>query len=881
VPLAVAFGADGKALLATKLDLSLLDPETGIVELLDTMQSLASKTLPQPGGSAPPDVTETALGVSGDRQRIYGSTEAFGLIYDVASKTVNSFPTKGGFPFGPRAVSVSKDGSYFAFGWSVWDRDGRFRNDFPNVTGQFSVGSHAIDSESNVMYSQIPEEVQIGPPGPVLRVMDADNLTVREWLNLPENLAGKSIFSSDRRIIYTVSDSGVVILPVGALNQISRIRSNREILTFGTAFCNARSLTQEVVISDPGGNATDFTLKSTVPGVTIAPLTGVTPATIRISVDPAAFRDLKGTLAGEIQVTSSSAVNVPDPIRITVNGREPDQRGTIVPLAGKLVDLLPDPVRDRFYILRQDKNEVLVFDGTTLRQITTLRTNSNPSQMAVTRDGKYLLVGHLNAWDASVFDLERLAADTPIRFPYAHYPLSIAVSGSAILALTDNREVGRGYNTIDRVDLTNRTAGEIPTLGAYENKFNTFVALTGNPNGGSIFGAATDGSTILYNASADTFTVFRKDFTSLQGAFAASNNEQYFAGQSLLNASLVVSRRLPDTGSTAGFSFLDDYALRVTASAASGPGVLERVNLRDGTTSESIRLVEAPIMPGSGNLYAIPRLQNPFTRAMAFTPARNSIVVLSQSGFTALPFTYTATQTAAPFISAIVNAADGQPRIALGSVITIYGNNMNPVSVANRDLPWPTVLGDTCVTVADRLIPLNFVSPAQLNAQLPFDLTTSPVPVVVRSPNGVSAAFSLPLSVTAPAIFRTNVPDLGLVPMVYRKTNNTLVTLSNPVRKGDELSIYVTGLGPTTPGVDAGFPGPSDPKAIPNFPPAVLLDGNPMSVSAVEYEAGQVGVYRIDFSVPFGVRQGLQIPLAVAYSSTNYTEVAVRVIEGN
>ena len=53
-------------------------------------------------------------------------------------------------------------------------------------------------------------------------VLDADNLNVRERLRLPENLAGKAVLNAARDTVYAVSDSGVLVLPVGGLNHVPR-----------------------------------------------------------------------------------------------------------------------------------------------------------------------------------------------------------------------------------------------------------------------------------------------------------------------------------------------------------------------------------------------------------------------------------------------------------------------------------------------------------------------------------------------------------------------------------------------------------------------------------------------------------------------------------
>jgi hypothetical protein len=62
-------------------------------------------------------------------------------------------------------------------------------------------------------------------------------------------------------------------------------------------------------------------------------------------------------------------------------------------------------------VLRQDRNEVLVFDATTFAQTATLRTLNQPMSMAITFDRRYLLVGsNLSAY-LPVYDLETLELD--------------------------------------------------------------------------------------------------------------------------------------------------------------------------------------------------------------------------------------------------------------------------------------------------------------------------------------------------------------------------------------------------------------------------------------------------------------------------------------
>src|SRR5260370_25683479 len=143
-------------------------------------------------------------------------------------------------------------------------------------------------------------------------------------------------------------------------------------------------------------------------------------------------------LSVAINVKSAPAVTVPPQIRLLINNRNPDQRGTFVDIPGYLTDLLADPVRNRFYNVAQDMDQVLVFDSTSYAQIAALKTSATPTQIAFTFDRKYLVLGHDNAQQAWVYDLDSLQRQPPIQFPSGHYPRSIAESGKSM-------QIGRAH----------------------------------------------------------------------------------------------------------------------------------------------------------------------------------------------------------------------------------------------------------------------------------------------------------------------------------------------------------------------------------------------------------------------------------------------------
>ena len=77
----------------------------------------------------------------------------------------------------------------------------------------------------------------------------------------------------------------------------------------------------------------------------------------------------------------------------------------MVDVPGILTDIMPDPARNRFYILRQDLNELLDIRRHHQPEIVALRTDTTPNMMTMSNDGNYLLVANDNSQLVSVFDL--------------------------------------------------------------------------------------------------------------------------------------------------------------------------------------------------------------------------------------------------------------------------------------------------------------------------------------------------------------------------------------------------------------------------------------------------------------------------------------------
>ena len=299
-------------------------------------------------------------------------------------------------------------------------------------------------------------------------------------------------------------------------------------------------------------------------------------------------------------------------------------------------------------IVRQDTNEVLVFDRN-LTQIAALRTGNTPTQMAISPDMRYLIVGNDNSQIASVFDLDTLQPSTPIRFPFGHYPRSIAVSGNAMFAAV--RSAG-GPHKIDRIDMGTRTAfASVQSLGAYTNEFPSKPSLAASS--GWILDSDCDVGMAGPALRCELEWLYRGTERFRQAVRRSTRRrvmDFYVVGQStysMLRSTPIGTLEKVPPPAPGSFSSIR-VAFRSNSLGESQAGMIERVNSRKGRVILPTRTTESPLTPA--------------WRCRIHTNARRlalgkDLIVLTTSGFTVLPWNYDAA-FAPPRIERVVNAAD-------------------------------------------------------------------------------------------------------------------------------------------------------------------------------------------------------------------------------
>jgi uncharacterized protein (TIGR03437 family) len=188
-----------------------------------------------------------------------------------------------------------------------------------------------------------------------------------------------------------------------------------------------------------------------------------------------------------------------------------------------------------------------------------------------------------------------------------------------------------------------------------------------------------------------------------------------------------------------------------------------------------------------------------------------------------------------------------------GSLFSIFGSSMASGTIAATP-PLPLSSNGTVVTFNGSACPLLYVSPAQINAQVPADAALGLATVAV-SFNGTSASATMQVLPASPGFFMTNAPGGYLA--IAQHGDYSSVTAANPARPGEIVTFYGTGIGPVSPAVSSGQPAPGSPNlAVSIAPYSATIDGIDAPVSFLGLTPGLAGVMQLNLQIPAQIPSG-------------------------
>jgi len=156
----------------------------------------------------------------------------------------------------------------------------------------------------------------------------------------------------------------------------------------------------------------------------------------------------------------------------------------------------------------------------------------------------------------------------------------------------------------------------------------------------------------------------------------------------------------------------------------------------------------------------------------------------------------------APALGAIVSAAnylgDG---VAPGEIVVIYGTNLGPANLLSATVSnnaFATTFGGTRVLFDGTPAPIVYTSATQVAVVAPFNLMGKTSTRISVESLGVTAAqIQVPVRAARPSIFTANASGTG--PGAILNQNASVNTAQNPAEKQTIISVYVTGVGQTSP----------------------------------------------------------------------------------
>jgi uncharacterized protein (TIGR03437 family) len=451
-------------------------------------------------------------------------------------------------------------------------------------------------------------------------------------------------------------------------------------------------------------------------------------------------------------------------------------------------------------------------------------------------------------------------------------PRGVMVDSSGTLYIADsgnNRVRKVGTNGIINTIAGNGTTGTVGMVGDGGPAINASLSVP--------VGMALDSSGNLYIADSGD-NLIRKVTTNGNISSIAGNGE---SGYSPGDENLAIYAELNEPEGLAvdgsGNVYFSDTGNEVIREVTAA-GVISTIagnqgigNAGDGGPAGAASL-DTPIaiaLTSTGLIY-IANSSNGYqdSEIRLLTPSTGALPVINNNGVVSVDSTF--------------------PIISPNSWITIYGTNLASTTATwnGTTYPIPTKLGGVAVTIDSLPANLWYVSPTQINAQVPNDPVNvgTVVPISVSTAGGTATA-SISLGVVAPsfnlfsskypaAVVFTSGPGNSGQGFDYIGPSGAFSFPSRPVMPGEVVVLYGTGFGPTNPVVPAGqaYSGSGAPLGtLPNI--------NIGSATGVTINFGGVvapGLYQFNVVVPT-VNAGdnlLQASFPVTNSSgtsVNYT----------
>jgi uncharacterized protein (TIGR03437 family) len=200
----------------------------------------------------------------------------------------------------------------------------------------------------------------------------------------------------------------------------------------------------------------------------------------------------------------------------------------------------------------------------------------------------------------------------------------------------------------------------------------------------------------------------------------------------------------------------------------------------------------------------------------------------------------------------VVNAAGFTPftvGISPGAVITLFGTGI--AETVAVDSTFPLTLNGLEVKINGKVAPIYKTSPGEVSVVVPYEVadggeTVAEIQVFRNgTPGNRVTAY---INNDTPSLFTQTMNGLGHAAALH--SDFSLITPQNPARPGEVIMLFLSGLGPTNPPVVAGTPAPVNPFSLTVSDFVVKMSGfiAPIEYSGLAPFLG--GLYQMNVKIP-------------------------------
>jgi uncharacterized protein (TIGR03437 family) len=214
-------------------------------------------------------------------------------------------------------------------------------------------------------------------------------------------------------------------------------------------------------------------------------------------------------------------------------------------------------------------------------------------------------------------------------------------------------------------------------------------------------------------------------------------------------------------------------------------------------------------------------------------------------------------------ITGIADPASYQTTGSAGMILSVFGSNLASTTQTASGNPLPYTIAGVTAAVNGVAAPLLYVSPNQINLQVPYSVGSGPAVLGINN-NGQIAGFAFSMAAAAPGVFGDS--NGNLVPQ-------------GTVAQGSVATLYVNGVGDVPALLTGTSPATNTPVAhLPTLalPMTVTVGGAAAFIQFAGIPPGEFGVAQVNFTVPTFVPPGPQ-PVVVTINGVSSPPVNLTV----